>query len=87
MEKIYLLGNLSFVHNREGNGATSPSCASRNIAIDALSSLVEAQMASYFIRLVCEFRQFPYGKELLACESFVCSWRRGQWRNAALLCK
>ena len=34
-EKIYLLANLSFVRGTEGDGTTSPSCATVNGSINA----------------------------------------------------
>ena len=34
-KKIYLLANLSFVHGAEGDGTTSPSCATVNGSINA----------------------------------------------------
>ena len=42
----YLTAILSFVHGAEGDGATSPSCATVNGSIDASSSSLEASIAS-----------------------------------------
>ena len=83
-EKKYLLANLSFARGAEGDGATSHSCASIKRSIDASRSSLEAQMARCLMQLVFEVGLFTHRKNLPACESFLCSWRRRRWDNIAL---
>ena len=82
----YLLAILSFVPGAEGDGTTSPSCATANGSINAYRVSLRALMACYFMQLVCKVGQFTYGNKLPACVSFVCLWRRERRGNVALLC-
>ena len=76
--KNYLLVTFSFVHGPEGDRATSPSYASRNMLIGASKSSPEAQMQRYFMLLEGEVGHFAHGKKLPACDFFLCSWPRGR---------
>ena len=60
-----------------GDRATSPSFASRNGSIDASRLSLEAQMERYFMLLEGEVGHFAHGKTLLACNFYLCLWRRG----------
>ena len=70
--KKVLLCNSFFVCSREGDGTTSPSCTSINWSIYASNSSLKVQMGCYFMQLVYKVGHFTHGKELFACDSFIC---------------
>ena len=85
-EKNSLLALFTFVRGAKGDRATSPSFASGNGSIHASRLSLEAQMERDFILLEGEARHFAHRKNLPACDSFFCSWRRGRRGNVALFC-
>ena len=67
----YLLAIFSFVCGAEGDRATSPSSASRNVLIDASRLSVEAQMECDFMQLEGEVGHFAHRKKLPACAFYL----------------
>ena len=82
--KKRLIAIVLFGPDAEGDGATSPSCASINGSTNIYRASLSGQMARCFMQAVCEVGHFTHGNKLPTCDSFVCSWRRGRRGNVAL---
>ena len=80
-EKILACEIFSFVHDAEGDRATSSSFASRNGSIDASRLSLEMQMEHDFIQLEGEVGHFAHGKKVTCLQFlplFMAQWVIGQ---------